>query len=93
MTTLEHLECAVGLLVSGHDALAVRLNLAYHQHLHRIGAGDIPAELSPRFKSILDRFGPGDIDVQLAALSPKAASKLALDIFKLSCALSQGLYH
>lgn len=51
------------------------------------------AELSGPLQSILDRFGAGDVGAHLAAMTPKAASQLARDIFALSCAVSLGLYH
>lgn len=93
MTALDRLESAVRLLVAEHGTLTVRLSLAYRQHLRHIGPGDVPAELSGQLQDILDRFGVGDVGAHMAAMAPKAASRLALDIFELSCAVSQGLYH
>jgi hypothetical protein len=93
MTALERLESAVRLLVSERGTLTFRLSLAYRQHLRYIGPGDVPAELSGQLQAILARFGASDVGAHLAAMAPKAASRLALDIFELSCAVSQGLYH
>lgn len=93
MTALDRLESGVRLLVSEHGTLTVRLSLAYHQHLRHIGPGDVPAELSSQLQGVLDRFGTGDVGAHVAAMPPKTASRLALDIFELSCAVAQGLYH
>jgi hypothetical protein len=93
MTVLDRLESAVRLLVSEHGSLTVRLSQAYRQHLRHIGPGDVPAELSGQLQTILDRLWAGDVGAHLEATAPKAASRLALDIFELSCAVSQGLYH
>ncbi|WP_290645713.1 hypothetical protein [Aquabacterium sp.] len=93
MTTLERLENAVRILASGHEALVVRLVTAYRQQLRHVRPGDMPAELVSQLNAIHARFGHGGIEDHLQGMTPKAASRLALDIFELSCALSQGLYH
>jgi hypothetical protein len=93
MTAVERLENAVRLLAAEHGTLPVRLNQAYWQHLRHIEPGEVPAELSAQLQSIMTRFGEGDPDARLEAMAPKAATRLALDIFELSCAVSQGLYH
>lgn len=92
-TALERLESAVRLLVSEHGTLTARLSLAHRQHLRHIGPGDVPGELATQWQAIQDRFGQGDVGAPLEGMTPKATSQLALDIFELSCALSQGLYH
>lgn len=53
----------------------------------------MPGELATQWQTIQDRFGHGDVGATLEGMAPKATSQLVLDIFELSCALSQGLYH
>jgi hypothetical protein len=100
MTALELLERAVLELVTGDAPVQGRLVVAYAKYLKHIKASELPAELSARLASINQRMGhkpelPGAMPAEyiIFKLSKAKAAKLATDIFKLSCEVSQGLYH
>ncbi len=90
MNTIEQLEWAVFELATGSEGIHARLAKAYKHHLCFIVASELPAELAPQFKSILARLGDGS---KIAKLGTIKARRIAMDIHRLSCELSQGLYH
>ena len=100
MSALDLLERAVLELVTSDAPVQGRLVLAYAQYLRHIKAGELPAELSAQLASINQRMGhqtdePRAMPAEhvISKLSKAKAAELAADIFKLSCEVSQGLYH
>jgi hypothetical protein len=95
MNAMQRLEAAVLELITGGGDLQERLRSAFAKHLKHIRAGELPAELSSQLQSILHRYGSMDASgpANRPSLNRAQAVKLASDIFQLSCAVSQGLYH
>ena len=96
MNAIQRLEGAVIELVAGNGDLQNRLQSAFVKHLRHIRPRELPAELSSQLQSILLRYGTMGKDTQatkLPGINETQAAKLATDIFRLSCAVSQGLYH
>ncbi len=96
MNALQRLEGAVIELVAGCGDLHARLEGAFVKHLLHIRPGELPAELSSQLQSIIQRYRSSDANANASKprrLSEANAKKLATDIFHLSCAVSQGLYH
>jgi hypothetical protein len=96
MNALQRLEGAVIELVAGTGDLHVRLESAFVKHLRHIRPGELPAELSNQLQSIIQRYRATEANTKASKphpLSEAQAKKLATDIFHLSCAVSQGLYH
>ena len=96
MNALQRLEGAVIELVAGSGDLHVRLESAFVKHLLHIRPGELPAELSSQLQSIIQRYRGTEANTDATkpqSLSEAQAKRLATDIFRLSCAVSQGLYH
>jgi len=91
MNAMQRLEAAVLELITGSGDLQARLQSAFAKQLKHIRAGELPAELSSQLQSILHRYA--SVAANHPSLSRAQASKLASDVFQLSCAVSQGLYH
>lgn len=96
MNALQRLEEAVIALIVGDGELQDRLHSAFEEQLRHIRHGELPAELSGQLQSIMQRYASLSGNHQATkgkGPSQSQASKLAIDIFQLSCAVSQGLYH
>ena len=101
MDAMQRLEQAVKLLIIGDGSLADRLLLAYAEQLQHIRPDEIPAELSASMQSVLRGLGASspacktlaDVEQATKRLSAAKAKRLAAQLFQLSCAVAQGLYH
>lgn len=101
MDALIRIELAVRALIVGKGSIRERLHHVYGEHLAHVKPGAVPAELAPQMSFILRSLGhrdgavPTNADVAqcIDKLSMKSCNALALRIFELHCAISQGLYH
>ena len=94
------MEQAIRLLITADGELPSRLYTAYERQLRHIGPGDLPAELAQKLRSIQLSIGLimgneslASVQGHIMQLSSSEAAKVALQLFELSCSISQGLYH